>query len=275
MEAERLRTLYLDLLKASVRNTLYGDSIPPPDARDLEEAVRHIERMRRRFGDLVDHAKFDAPTVYYLLKVNSPNALSLADAAQLDNVQLCVEQVLRCGVPGDLIETGVFRGGQTILMRGILKAYGITDRRVFVADSFEGLPPPGPDAPIADQMAHDLLSAIGHFRVSEEEVRASFARYGLFDDQVCFLRGWFRDTLPSAPLTRLAVLRLDGDYYASTLEALRYLYPKLSIDGYAIIDDYGLPLGCRRAVDEYRNAHGIEEPLVWVNANTVYWQRTR
>jgi len=275
MEAERLRALYLDLLKAAVRNTLYRDDIPPPGARDLEEAARHVERMRRRFGDLIDRAKLDATSVYYRLRINSPNAHTLGDAAQVDNVQLCVEQVLRRGVPGDLIETGVFRGGQTILMRGILKAYGVTDRRVFVADSFEGLPPPGPDAPIADQMAHELLGAIGHFRVSEEEVRASFARYGLLDDQVCILRGWFRDTLPRAPLTRLAVMRLDGDYYASTMDALEHLYPKLSIDGYAIIDDYGLPLGCRRAVDQYRAEHGIDAPLVRINANTVYWQRTR
>jgi O-methyltransferase len=273
VELDEVRALYLELLKASVRNTLYRTEVPPPGAREIEETTALLARMRERFGVLVDRAKLEPTSMYHRLRANSPDALTLADAAQVDNVQRCVEDVIRNVVPGDLIETGVFRGGQTILMRGILKAYGVTDRTVFVADSFAGLPTPDPGAPVADLMAHEFLGAVGRFRVTEAEVRASFARYGLLDDQVRFLPGWFRDTLPHAPIARLAVMRLDGDYYESTMDALRHLYPKLSVGGYAIIDDYGVPVGCRRAVDEYRSAHAIDEPFVWVNANTVYWQR--
>ena len=98
---------------------------------------------------------------------------------------------------------------------------------------------------------------------------------GLLDAQVCFLPGWFRDTLPKAPIERLALMRLDGDWYESTRDALENLYPKLSPGGFAIIDDYGIPIGCRRAVDEYRQRHAIQEPLTWVNGATVYWRRER
>jgi hypothetical protein len=114
---------------------------------------------------------------------------------------------------------------------------------------------------------------VGGLRVSLTEVRANFQRFGLLDEQVNFLAGWFRDTLPAAPVERLALLRLDGDWYDSTRDCLRFLYPKLSAGGYIIIDDYGLPLGCRRAVDEYRRAKRIREPLQWVNMQTVFWQR--
>src|SRR4030095_17011572 len=120
---------------------------------------------------------------------------------RLDNVQWCVEDALRRGVPGDVIETGVWRGGACILMRAVLAAYGVKDRRVFVADSFAGLPKP--DGRYV-QDTGDQLSKETFLAVSREEVEESFRKYGLLDSQVVFLQGWFKDTLPSAPIERLA-----------------------------------------------------------------------
>ena len=145
---------------------------------------------------------------------------------RLDNVHACVERALAEGVPGDLMETGVWRGGVTIFMRAILAAYGVTDRTVWVADSFAGLPPPRPDRYPADR-GFDL-SNVRYLAVSRAQVEENFARYGLLDTQVQFLEGWFRDTLPEAPSERLAVLRLDGDLYESTHDALVHLYDGLS-----------------------------------------------
>ena len=87
-----------------------------------------------------------------------------------------------------------------------------------------------------------------------------------------FLVGWFSDTLPEAPFERLAILRLDGDMYQSTIEALRPLYPKLSKGGYVIIDDYALP-GSQAAVQDYRREHGISEEIVDIDGTGVYWQK--
>ena len=117
---------------------------------------------------------------------------------RLDNLQHCVEDTLARQVPGDLIETGVWRGGASIFMRGILRAHGVSDRTVWVADSFQGLPPPNPDAYPAD--AGDPLHTFDYLAVSLEDVKSHFERYGLLDDQVRFLKGWFRDTLPAAPI---------------------------------------------------------------------------
>ncbi len=104
-------------------------------------------------------------------------------------------------------------------------------------------------------------------------MRANFERYGLLDSQVRFLKGWFRETLPKAPIEALAVIRLDGDMYESTIDALVNLYPKLSVDGYLIVDDYALK-SCRRAVRDYRDSHGIRDPIIPIDWAGVYWRRS-
>lgn len=200
-------------------------------------------------------------------------AETMVGLKRLDNLQYCITDVLRQGVPGDLIETGVWRGGATIFMRAVLKIYGDTERIVWVADSFRGLPKPDPERYPAD--AGDLLWTQTRLSVSLEEVKANFTRYGLLDDQVRFLVGWFRDTLPGVRIDRLSVLRLDGDLYESTMDALRYLYPKLSVGGYVIVDDYGGVPACRAAVEDFRAKDGITEEVKRIDYTGAFWQRLR
>jgi O-methyltransferase len=191
---------------------------------------------------------------------------------RLHNVRVCIESVLTDGIPGDLIETGVWRGGTSIFMRGVLKAYGIEDRMVWCADSFRGVPAPSPKMYPADADAdldrYDILA------VDVGTVKRNFARYGLLDEHVRFLVGWFKDTLPRAPIDHLAVLRLDGDLYESTIQSLEVLYPRLSVGGYCIIDDYGIIDACRKAVDDYRRSHHITDEILDVDGWCVYWRRT-
>jgi len=90
---------------------------------------------------------------------------------------------------------------------------------------------------------------------------------------VRFLKGWFRDTLPAAPIGKLALLRLDGDLYESTRDALHALYGKLSPGGFLLVDDYGDFPPCRKAVDEFRAEHRIDAPIVEVDWSGVYWRK--
>src|SRR5690606_20132890 len=120
-------------------------------------------------------------------------AHSMIGLRRMENIQWCVEQILTDAIPGDLIETGVWRGGATIFMRGLLAAYGVTDRIVWVADSFAGLPQPDLEHYPQDKGWQRLAKQLA---ISEEEVRNNFARYQLLDDQVHFLAGWFNETLP-------------------------------------------------------------------------------
>jgi hypothetical protein len=199
------------------------------------------------------------------------SAESMIGLKRMANIRECVERVIADGVPGDLIETGVWRGGATIYMRAILKAHGVTDRVVWVADSFEGLPEYDGryDADIGDQ--HHTVPELA---ISVEQVQENFRRYDLLDDQVRFLVGWFSETLSTAPIERLAVLRLDGDLYASTMDALDALYDRVSPGGFVIVDDYVAVPACAKAVQDFREQHGITDPLETVDWTCVYWRKS-
>jgi O-methyltransferase len=267
--------LYLDLLKKCLTRYLFGESYVPavPPRGTLKHTA--FEPVRRWLAgkdmEVIRHVPFDEQT-----RAEGRDwparAESMAGLRRLENLQSCVTDVLRRGVPGDLIETGAWRGGVTIFMRAILEAYGDTQRQVWVADSFQGLPRPDPERWPAE--AGDEHWTRGELAVPLEEVQANFARYGLLDERVRFLAGWFADTLPTAPIERLAVLRLDGDMYGSTMEALEALYPKLSVGGYVIVDDYGAIPQCKEAVTDFRARHGIIDPMETVDWTGVYWQRS-
>jgi hypothetical protein len=247
--------LYLDLLKRSLTNSLFSVE---PDANKKDD-IRFIDGFLRHY-------------------IQAP-AVSMLPLARLENLEHCVRRVIEDKTPGDLIETGVWRGGATIFMRAVLKLSGETGRNVWVADSFEGLPEPDAEKfPLEAKAYHGpvMAKAMKRLEASLEDVKANFAAYRLLDDQVRFLKGWFKDTLPTAPIERLAVMRLDGDYYDSTRDALVNLYDKLSAGGFCIIDDYGEDgwTYCRKAVDEFRAERGIVEPMVQVDASCWYWRRT-
>lgn len=260
-DASAARGLYLDLLQKILVNSIYEDpGMLYPDGANREEIAAHREVVA--FDEKRRTNGFDFPTT----------AHTMIGTRRLDNVRECVESVLADGIPGDLVETGVWRGGTCIFMRGILKAHGVTDRTVWVADSFQGLPPADVEAYPADAgIPFDAMTDV--LGVSADQVRENFRRYDLLDDQVRFVEGFFRDTLPTAPIERLAVLRLDGDMYESTANALDNLYPKLSQGGYLIIDDYRLVPACRQAVTDYRNRHGIETPIRAIDACGSFWRK--
>ncbi len=200
-----------------------------------------------------------------------PEAETMVGVERLKNVEFCVRDVLRRNIPGDLMETGVWRGGVCIFMRAILNVMGDHSRKVWLADSFRGLPKPDQRfAQDAQSVWHEFKEELG---VSLSDVKANFERYGLLDDQVRFLPGWFKDTLPDAPIDQLAVLRLDGDMYASTMDALTNLYPKLSVGGYLIVDDYGALATCRQAVSDFRAQHQIYDEIQQVDWSGVFWRK--
>jgi hypothetical protein len=243
-EKSEATELYLDLMQRCLTGWIYGELQGVP----FDEG----SRLEGRDWPAIGH--------------------TMAGVKRLENLRACVQDVIDRQVPGDLIETGVWRGGSTIFMRAILKVRGITDRLVWVADSFQGLPQPNPDAYPAD--AGDTHHVHPELAVSEDQVRSHFERYGLLDDRVRFLKGWFRDTLPTAPIERLSVIRLDGDMYESTMDGLVNLYPKLSRGGYLIVDDYGYSAACRQAVHDFRASEQITEPIVPIDWTGAFWRRS-
>lgn len=244
----QVRDRYLQLIQDCLTGSIYED----PPLKVLSDAG--FDSTLREYG-------WDWPSV----------AHSMIGKKRMANLRLLTERVLFDGVRGDLIETGVWRGGACIYFRAVLEAYGVKDRRVWVADSFEGLPPPDPELYPADE--GDVFHTYRELAVSIEEVQRNFGRYGLLDERVVFLKGWFRDSLPGAQTGPLAILRLDGDMYESTMDALIHLYDRVSIGGYVIVDDYRVVAGCLQAVDDFRAKRCIEDAIVEIDGVGVYWQK--
>jgi O-methyltransferase len=227
--------LYLDLMKLSLTDLLYETN---PQARaNLAEG-----------------------------RTTPSRGLTMVGARRLENLQDLMGRTLSENIPGDYLEAGAWRGGACIFMRAVLEAHGVTDRKVWVADSFEGLPDVGP--------GKQPPGSAGLMAVSLEEVQDSFRRYGLLDGQVQFLKGWFKDTFPKAPIARLAILRVDADLYDSTMDALVNLYDRVSPGGFVIIDDTAFEF-CAKAVNDFRQQRGITAPLQKIDWTGVYWQKPR
>jgi len=263
--------LYLDLMKRVLTRSGF-EEVKDLSARNW---LRHVLAPTQRILARRDYRLVYNVTVASVTREEGrdwpPTAETMIGLKRLDNLQHCVETVLADGVPGDLIETGVWRGGASILMRAVLAAHEVTDRTVWLADSFKGLPPSTHAVDVAEGIKLDGIPTLA---VSEETVRANFARYGLLDDQVQFLVGWFKDTLPAAPIQQLAVARLDGDLYESTWDAITVLYPKLSPGGFLIVDDYGAIPACARAIQDYRTEHAITEPVEQIDWTGVFWRKS-
>ena len=238
----RLRAAYLDLMRDSLIGRLNQDPALP---------ASKVEGYKPEYRE----QGWDWPS----------KAPSMIGALRMENVRSECERVIAQNVAGDFVETGVWRGGACIMMRAVLAAYDIKDRRVLAADSFEGFPAQSqPDTNFS-------VGGVADFAVSLDEVKANFARYGLLDDQVVFLKGLFKDTLPVAPVRSIALLRLDGDLYESTRDGLEHLYGKLSSGGSLIADDYFLFEGQRKAIDEFRSAHDITDPIIRIDHFGGFW----
>jgi O-methyltransferase len=268
---------YLDLLKKCLTRYIFPDTYRPMHrpsraghwvAWSLYPVIATI--LRHKGLRLYRYANFD-PAERAEGRDWPSEADTMIGLKRLDNLHACIEDVIRDQIPGDFIETGVWRGGACIFMRAALNVYEDRTRKVWVADSYEGLPRPNAHYP---EDADDLHWTMSHtLAVSLEQVQANFSRYGLLDERVQFLKGWFKDTLPIAPIERLAILRLDGDMYSSTMQALVSLYPKLSTGGFVIIDDYGAVQACRKAVIDFREINNVNDPIRRIDWCGVYWRK--
>lgn len=269
--ADSAAELYLDLLKRTLLNEIYSQGeffLRKPEGALRNALFRFLARPDEMLARPRDIRQRDRETGG--IWPPSPLAHTMIGRRRLDNLAECISAIITDNIPGDLIETGVWRGGASIFMKGCLKAFGDTKRAVWVADSFHGLPPP--DAELHPLDAGDVHHTYPELAISASEVRENFGRYGLLDARVCFLEGWFSDTLPKAPIDRLAVIRLDGDMYGSTMDALRALYSKLSSGGFVIVDDYCLK-PCAQAVSDFRAAVGSTEPMETIDTSSVFWRK--
>jgi hypothetical protein len=258
-------SLYLDILKRSILNEIYLDdelrilylraclegkeSFRFPVFHDIRNARRDDYRKlseSRQVGQFFDRRIG-----------NSGFNHSMMGRARIDNLHASMDLVRTEQVPGDFIECGVWRGGGCIFMAGYLRAYGMNDRRVLVADSFEGLPTPSLPQDAGIDLSKNKFPELA---VSLETVKENFAAYDLDQDNVVYLKGWFKDTLPNAPADTIALLRMDGDLYESTMDILNALYDKVAPGGVVIVDDFYAVPACEKAIVDFFRQRGLALP---------------
>lgn len=252
-----MKDIYLNTLRDSLTGHSYQDG---------KSASIFLRYLAKFFGFRIEfpmtHKERDCGLVW------PAHALTMVGTKRLDNLRYCIESVISDSVEGDIVECGVWRGGASIYAAGVLMANN-SDRHVWLCDSFDGLPLPESAKELRDidQWMHgDVLS------VPAFEVCMNFARHHLDSDRIHFIQGWFKDTLKDLAV-KIAVLRADGDMYASTKDILEGLYHKVTMGGYIIIDDYLVMESCHRAVDEFRREHGIYRPIQQIDQSGVFWRK--
>jgi len=248
LQLDEMRNSYLDMVARSLNGTIYNDG------GLTGNGVREYDPRQRELG-------LDWPSV----------AFTMIGTKRLLNLRRVIESVIGEQIPGDIVETGIWRGGACIMARAVLHAYGVKDRKIIACDSFEGLPPPNAEKFPADSGA--LFHEYTDLSVSLETVKSNFAKFNLLDDQVVFLKGWFKDTMPTVKSEKIAVLRLDGDMYESTIDPLIHLYDRIPDGGWIIVDDYHAVPASKIAVHDFLDSRKETPYMHEIDGSGVFFRK--
>lgn len=216
--------------------------------RDWPWLLSQAQELILRGLDSVSRSEF--ARLYRLVR-----PYTMSSNARLRGLYRGVRHVVTNEIPGDVVECGAARGGSAALM-GLTLNRLHARRRLWVFDTFEGLPPPTLDDP--DFEIAKLYT--GECRGELDEVAGLFERLGILSN-TRFVKGLFQKTLPACAVEKIAVLHVDGDWYDSVRVCLAQLYERVSPGGIIQIDDYGHWAGARKAVDEFMHQRAIDVPL--------------
>jgi hypothetical protein len=190
---------------------------------------------------------------------------TMTSRARVSALCRAVEYVVRCGIPGDIVECGVWKGGSMMAAALRLQQLSAADRTLHLFDTFEGMTAPTEhDADLrtsAEEWMQRETEKNGNTKVlfqSLETVQANLATTGYPPERIVYVKGPVEQTLPARAPERIAILRLDTDFYESTRHELETLYPRLSVGGVLILDDYNFWKGAKKAVDEYLQANQVK-----------------
>jgi O-methyltransferase len=271
-----LRTRYLELLRRALVNLIYPEHELQIEWLEAGNVTADAHTRDRVLRDLRYH---DSAAFTGLLAAKQNGSVwrgrpwrfshTMVGMRRLEHLQWCAERVFAERIAGDFLEAGVCQGGASILLRALQVAYGEPHRRTWLADSFAGLPVPSHEADTNYDFSESRQPWLAFSRAAVED---NFRTYDLLSDEVVFIPGWFRETLPDAPVPALAILRLDADLYQSTRDVLVSLYDRVSPGGFVIVDDYDAFAPCRRAVQEFRRERGITAPIRHIDRMAVYWR---
>ncbi len=263
---------YLDLIKRFLIRYEFDEEII--EYRDLRSTTkfRHGLKMLLKFlpDDVFVLEKSKKRELSERLEgkdwpVTAESMIGLKRMNQLHDALRVIENE---DIPGDIVETGIWRGGALIFAASFLEIYGVKGRKIFGCDSFEGLPKPSTAYPVD---LGDIHYQFDYLSVAIEQVRRNLKKYNVSLDSVTLVKGWFSDTLHKLDTDKVAILRLDGDMYSSTIEALEALYHKVAPGGFVIIDDFSLK-GANQAIVDFLNQRSIAVEFVKIDDTASYFR---
>lgn len=249
--------------------TMQGKTVPP----DVEKGFAQFAATEERGRDhQQDAAKYHAASgtadmdMSFLPIYESCRAYSMTSIERMYALFKAIKYLEDAGIGGDIVECGVWRGGSMMVAAHTLVSLGNTARNLYLFDTYEGLPRPDDDndVDIWGNRAIDgwLPLSVGNEKshwaeAAQEEVRTNLLSTGYPAERLHLVKGMVERTIPDAAPQRIALLRLDTDWYASTKHELEHLFRRLSRHGVIIIDDYGHFKGARKAVDEFIQSHDV------------------
>lgn len=236
--------------------------------------VKKINRVLNKIGiDIIPYHKgsssppieFDEKDNFIINFVTERN-LSMGSKQRCWSTLMACKYVIECGIPGDFVECGVWRGGQALIAAYVFKNYGNEKRGVRLFDTFAGMTKPDEIDYKNFSEKNDVIDTFNKNQrrnhnewcyASLSEVKSYFSELNLLDSNIIFVEGDVLNTLsqPTNLPPMISVLRLDTDWYETTRLELETLYPNLENNGVLIIDDYGSWQGAKKAVDEYFLTH--------------------
>lgn len=252
----------------------------PPRISGVRRLARAMKRSVKRWSGTAPARKVPVEPVEGLEPadlaiIERVTPYTMTGAARLEGLLNATTYIVRNGIPGAFVECGVWRGGSMMAVILRLQELGVTDRDLYLYDTFEGMPEPTKEdvsdydpaaLEVWNQAQKDSTRAWDFFFkeevFNEQSVRERLLDTGYPPSRLHFVRGKVEDTIPDVIPESIAVLRLDTDWYQSTLHELHHMYPRLSTNGVLIVDDYGHWKGCRQAVEEYFAEAGRARPLL-------------
>ena len=278
---DKIEIKYLDLVKKTVVADFYPFTyldIDYPTSNFIKRIIKKII-IKTISKNKISIKKTLTPDEVENGSERSSLSFSMVGKKRLNNVHKLIDRIFKDNIEGDFLEAGIWKGGIIIFMRACLLAYNDKNRKVWGIDSFKGLPPLDvhnfPEDKIFEKILDDWNRQ--EMIVSKKEVIENINKFDLYDNQVELIEGWFSDVFKkNYNIKKLSLCRIDGDLYQSTYEALVGLYPKISLGGYVIIDDYGLWSGaCKKAVDRFREENNINSELIKIDWAGVYWRKEK
>jgi len=224
----------------------------------------NLERLKIKLLQLVDIKTEDE--MFRRLNGLDWNGYTMVGFRRLDNLEYCINQIIKDNIEGAIVEAGVWRGGACIFANGVLQEYK-DPRNIYVCDAFSGLFP----KPIYECDEWTEKHDFSPLSVSLKDVQKNFRKFNLETPNVIFKEGWFSDTLPSIT-EPVAILRIDGDTYQSTLDTL-LLEPQVPVGGFLIMDDWAIETS-RKAFLDYFKGKVTESDVIPVDSLSVYWRKT-